>query len=151
MVELPIEAVVAIAGVIFVWLLYMWVKINLKVERGYIDVLAHYKKELEEERIKGGVYKNATGQEPIKMGTQSKEDGTAKGASHYQQAEVELIEIIQMYFTREMFLGFLIGNVIKYALRFRFKGQEGKDIAKMKQYAAWADIVSKGGEIKPRE
>ena len=80
-----------------------------------------------------------------------KEDGTAKSATHYQQAEIEPIEIMQMYFTKEMFLGFLIGNVIKYALRFRFKGSEKKDISKMKQYAEWAEVISNGGKIEPRE
>ena len=94
---------------------------------------------------------NAPEGKPQKAEQLPKEDGTAKGASHYQQAEIEPIEIMQMYFTKEMMLGFLIGNVIKYALRFRFKGSEEKDIEKMRQYADWAAIVEKGGKIKPRE
>lgn len=77
--------------------------------------------------------------------------GTAADAEHYQQAEVEPIEIMQMYFTSEMMHGFCLGNVIKYALRARFKGAEMKDIEKMAQYAKWDLMVMRAERINPRE
>lgn len=77
--------------------------------------------------------------------------GMASDAKHYQQAEVEPIEIMQMYFTSEMMHGLCLGNVIKYALRARFKGTEMKDIEKMAQYAAWDVKVMRAEKINPRE
>ena len=77
--------------------------------------------------------------------------GMASDAKHYQHAEVESIEIMQMYFTSEMMHGFCLGNVIKYALRARFKGTEMKDIEKMAQYAAWDVQVMRAEKINPRE
>lgn len=77
--------------------------------------------------------------------------GLASDAKHYQQAEVEPIEVMQMYFTSEMMHGFCLGNVIKYALRARFKGTEMKDIEKMAQYAAWDVKVMRAEKINPRE
>lgn len=73
-------------------------------------------------------------------------DGTAKTQIHYQQAEVQFIEIAQMYLTPEEFKGFLKGNILKYALRANFKGQEQADINKMNQYATWL-VQALGGEI----
>lgn len=80
-----------------------------------------------------------------------KEDGTARSASHYQHGTKEPIEIMQDYFTSEMMHGFCLGNVIKYALRARFKGTELKDIEKMAQYAKWDVQVLKAEKINPRE
>lgn len=77
--------------------------------------------------------------------------GTAADAEHYQQAAVEPIEIMQMYFNAEMMHGFCLGNVIKYALRARFKGCEAKDIEKMAQYAKWDVQIIRGERINPRE
>lgn len=87
--------------------------------------------------------------------SKSMKEGTAGGlasdAKHYQQAEVEPIEVMQMYFTSEMMHGFCLGNVIKYALRARFKGTEMKDIEKLAQYAAWDLLVMRAEKINPRE
>lgn len=81
----------------------------------------------------------------------TKQDGNAKSATHYQQADIEPIEIMQKYFTAEMMHGFCLGNVIKYALRARFKGSEMKDIEKMAQYAKWDVQVMKAEWIDPRK
>lgn len=93
---------------------------------------------------------NNASTESVKAEEQLKEDGTAKNATHYQQAEIEPIEIMQMYMTQDEFYGFCLGNVIKYALRSRFKGSELKDIEKMKQYAEWAVLVKQGKKINPK-
>lgn len=77
--------------------------------------------------------------------------GMAVAQAHYNQCAIEPIEIMQMYFTSEMMHGFCLGNVIKYALRERFKGTEMKDIEKMAQYAAWDVKVMRAEKINPRE
>jgi hypothetical protein len=78
-------------------------------------------------------------------------DGTAKSQTHYQQAAVEPIEIMQMYLSHEEFIGFLRGNLIKYALRAKFKNAEWVDLAKAQQYAAWLSQALQGQKIDPRE
>lgn len=87
----------------------------------------------------------------FKIPKSKKEDGTARSASHYQHGTKEPIEIMQEYFSSEMMHGFCLGNVLKYALRARFKGTELKDIEKMAQYANWDVKVLKGEIIDPRE
>lgn len=77
--------------------------------------------------------------------------GAAADQKHYQKAEKEPIEIMQMYFTSEMMHGFCLGNVIKYALRARFKGTEMTDIEKMAQYADWDVQVMRAEKIDPRK
>lgn len=79
------------------------------------------------------------------------DSGAAVDQKHYQTAEKEPIEIMQMYFTSEMMHGFCLGNVIKYALRARFKGTEMKDIEKMAQYADWDVQVMRAEKIDPRK
>jgi hypothetical protein len=78
-------------------------------------------------------------------------DGTAKAQGHYQQAEIQPIEIMQEYLTPEEFRGFLKGNVIKYSLRANFKGHEQVDIDKAFQYAKWLGQALRGETIDPRE
>lgn len=77
-------------------------------------------------------------------------DGTAKAQIHYQQADIQPIEIMQMYMTPEEFRGFLKGNVIKYSLRANFKGSPQADIDKAQQYAKWLGQALRGENINPR-
>jgi hypothetical protein len=56
---------------------------------------------------------------------------------HYDAGGISAIDVIRAKLTAEQFRGFLLGNVIKYALRFNHKGAPGKDSAKMVEYAAW--------------
>lgn len=78
-------------------------------------------------------------------------EGAAKAQKHYQQAEIEPIEIMQMYLSPEEFRGFLLGNVIKYTLRAKFKGLPLVDLEKARQYAAWLQHALEGKKINPRE
>lgn len=78
-------------------------------------------------------------------------DGTAKSQTHYQQADVQPIEIMQMYMTPEQFKGFLYGNVLKYSLRYQYKGQAKVDLEKAAQYLKWLQQVERGEKINPRE
>lgn len=77
--------------------------------------------------------------------------GAAADQKHYQTAEKEPIEIMQMYFTAQELYGFCKGNAVKYILRSRFKGTELKDMEKALQYMNWSLDVLHGVPIDPRK
>ncbi|MBO5629439.1 MAG: DUF3310 domain-containing protein [Aeriscardovia sp.] len=60
--------------------------------------------------------------------------------SHYTQGNVygkgaiECIEAIEASMTRDEFLGYLKGNVMKYLWRYRNKGNETQDLHKAQWY-----------------
>lgn len=60
------------------------------------------------------------------------------------------IEVMQSNMTHEELIGFLKGNIIKYACRCGKKDAPEKEAAKIKQYADWLCIVLSGGTIDPR-
>lgn len=68
-------------------------------------------------------------------------------ANKHYQTKVQPIEIMQANMTCEELIGFLKGNIIKYACRCGRKDDVSKETAKIKQYAEWLDIVVNGGEI----
>ena len=47
---------------------------------------------------------------------------------HYLQGKRETIEVIQDYMTKDEFVGYLKGNIIKYVGRFKFKGKPLEDL-----------------------
>ena len=69
---------------------------------------------------------------------------------HYQGA-VEPIELMQAQMTREAFMGFLRGNIIKYASRFGKKDNEStiKEAAKIRVYAEWLEVAAMGNVVNP--
>ena len=71
---------------------------------------------------------------------------------HYH-ADVEPIELMQAQLTREAFMGFLRGNIIKYASRFGKKDNEStiKEAAKIRVYAEWLEVAAKGDVVNPHE
>lgn len=73
--------------------------------------------------------------------------GTAKDATHYQKAAMQPIEIMQRFLTREEFIGFLKGNIIKYKARAAFKGSKKEDMQKTRQYAYWLAMAEAGVSI----
>lgn len=77
--------------------------------------------------------------------------GMAIAQPHYNQCDVEPIEIMQMYFTPQEMYGFCKGNAVKYILRSRFKGTELKDMEKALQYMKWSMDVLHGVPIDPRK
>ena len=54
-------------------------------------------------------------------------------AEHYERLEIEPWEIMKADFTKEEWIGFLKGNIIKYVLRE--KGDNEKDAQKIQKYA----------------
>lgn len=77
--------------------------------------------------------------------------GAAADQKHYQKAEKEPIEVMQMYFDAKELYGFCKGNALKYILRSRFKGTELKDMEKALQYMQWSVDVLHGVPIDPRK
>ena len=71
---------------------------------------------------------------------------------HYQ-GDVEPIELMQAQMTREAFMGFLRGNIIKYASRFGKKDGEShvKAAAKIRAYAEWLEVAAMGNVVNPHE
>jgi hypothetical protein len=57
------------------------------------------------------------------------------GGTHYKDMGVQPWEVMEVVLTREEFIGFLKGNVIKYAMR-QGKKQDSDDTGKARHYAA---------------
>ena len=71
---------------------------------------------------------------------------------HYQ-GDVEPIELMQAQMTREAFMGFLRGKIIKYASRFGKKDNEStiKEAAKIRVYAEWLEVAAMNDVVNPHE
>ena len=67
--------------------------------------------------------------------------------AHYQGA-VQPIQLMQEQMTREAFMGFLRGNIIKYTSRLGKKDKEVKETAKILQYALWLHQTAKCAELE---
>lgn len=68
---------------------------------------------------------------------------------HYITAH-QPIEVMQANMTHDELIGFLKGNIIKYACRCGRKDAPLKEAEKIKQYAEWLCVVLSGGTIDPR-
>lgn len=60
------------------------------------------------------------------------------------------IEAMQANMTRDEFIGFLKGNIIKYTCRMGKKDSGTKEAAKIARYSEWLLKVAKGEKIDPR-
>ena len=86
----------------------------------------------------------------MKKTTSTTHGGTAAEATHYQTLTQQPIEIMQRLMTKEQFLGFCHGNVVKYALRCGHKDDPVKEMEKVRQYADWYVRASSGETIDPK-
>ena len=66
---------------------------------------------------------------------------------HYQGA-VQPIQLMRAQMSTEAFMGFLRGNIIKYASRLGKKDKDIKETAKILQYALWLHQTAQGEELK---
>ena len=83
-----------------------------------------------------------------------KDERGEKMEEHYDEhykSEHQPIEVMQANMTNDEFIGFLRGNIIKYALRFGRKDDTKKEAAKIKRYAEWLVVAVNGETINPRE
>lgn len=67
--------------------------------------------------------------------------------AHYQGA-VQPIQLMRAQMSKEAFMGFLRGNIIKYTSRLGKKDKEIKETAKILQYALWLHQTAQGEELK---
>lgn len=56
-------------------------------------------------------------------------------STYYDQGGIETIDIIKAKLTPEQFIGYLLGNIIKYSCRRNFKGCAGRDDEKAATYS----------------
>ena len=85
---------------------------------------------------------------PVGTSTKEENSGKASEQEHYK-ASVQPLQIMQMVMTQAEILGFLKGNVIKYACRAGKKAGESyeKDMTKCKQYYDWVKELEATGKI----
>jgi len=55
---------------------------------------------------------------------------------HYGQGNIEAIEYIEDFLTKEEFIGYLRGNIAKYMHRWRYKNGI-EDLKKARVYLSW--------------
>ena len=77
--------------------------------------------------------------------------GHPRKSSHYQLTLLQPIEIMQRTMTKEEFIGFLKGNIIKYSIRGGHKEGESpeKDLIKVNTYHRWLRLAEQGQMINP--
>lgn len=54
---------------------------------------------------------------------------------HYNKDGIECLDVIKAFYGKEAFEGFCAGNMLKYAMRYRHKGQALDDLKKIRFYA----------------
>lgn len=65
--------------------------------------------------------------------------------NHYVTGEIEVIEYIRDKLNPEQFVGYCVGNVMKYVSRYDKKGEPVEDLSKADVYLRWA--IEKQAEI----
>ena len=77
--------------------------------------------------------------------------GDPRKSSHYQLTLLQPLEIMQRTMTKEEFIGFLKGNIIKYSIRGGHKEGESpeKDLTKVDTYHRWLRLAEQGQMINP--
>lgn len=59
-------------------------------------------------------------------------------SNYYDQGGIEVQEIIKAKLTPEQYIGFLLGNVIKYSCRMNWKNDTpNRDAEKVDNYSRW--------------
>lgn len=69
--------------------------------------------------------------------TEQEEEENVNSPSHYKKGGIECIDYIKAKLTDEMFIGYCLGNTIKYISRALYKGNFNEDIKKAIVYLEW--------------
>jgi hypothetical protein len=64
-------------------------------------------------------------------------------ASYYDAGGISTADFIRAKLTPEQWIGFLLGNVLKYSARVNFKGVAPVDARKLAMYSSWLNDVYK--------
>lgn len=73
-------------------------------------------------------------QELASMKEQAKKDNV-NHPQHYNKGGIECFDVIKAFYGQEAFEGFCAGNMLKYAMRYKHKGQALDDLKKIRFYA----------------
>lgn len=76
-------------------------------------------------------------EEPEDTETEQEEEENVNSPSHYKKGGIECIDYIKAKLTDEMFIGYCLGNTIKYISRALYKGKFNEDIKKAIVYLEW--------------
>lgn len=60
-------------------------------------------------------------------------------SAHYDAGGIEALAVIEAKLTPEQYKGYLLGNLLKYSLRYNFKGSQDGDARKAAYYASWLE------------
>lgn len=86
-------------------------------------------------------------EESLKSDEKPKAEDVVNNPSHYKGNKgIETIDFIENVLTREEFIGYLRGNVIKYQSRANLKGRKEEDLKKAKWYSDKLVEVLKDGK-----
>jgi hypothetical protein len=79
-------------------------------------------------------------------------DSNVVAPKHYTAGGIEVIDIIEAKLTKEEYIGYLKGNIIKYTLRSSFKGNLVQDMEKADVYKNWLlqQVIEEDDEIDPK-
>ena len=67
-----------------------------------------------------------------------------KKENYYQVGGIEVIDIIKAKLTKEQYVGYLLGNTIKYSTRLNWKSDSAKDAKKLAEYSEWLEVELNG-------
>jgi len=76
----------------------------------------------------------APAQELASTKEQAKNDNV-NHPQHYNKGGIECFDVIKAFYGQEAFEGFCAGNMLKYAMRYKHKGQALDDLRKIRFYA----------------
>ena len=89
--------------------------------------------------------------EPLKDSSAQEEVKTEKFFDKHYAGSVQPIEVMQEHMSHDEFIGFLRGNIIKYACRLGKKDSAEKEAAKIYRYSEWLLQAIRGEKIDPRK
>ena len=58
-------------------------------------------------------------------------------SNYYDAGGIECLDVIKAKLTPEQYVGYLLGNSIKYTLRCNYKGTMKRDLEKATNYTKW--------------
>ena len=72
-------------------------------------------------------------------------------SNYYDAGGIETLDIIKAKLPKEQFIGFLRGNVIKYACRMSHKGTPERDAEKIEHYAHFLNEELRNPDETPKD
>ena len=70
-------------------------------------------------------------------------------STYYDVGGIEVLDVIKAKLTPEQYQGYLLGNLIKYALRLNHKGEAQRDAEKIAVYAIELNALRKEAKESP--